>query len=44
MIDSDKLVTNITLDVGLNSKSTFNTALKKMVDIAHQLIELITWK
>jgi len=29
--DRDKLVTNIALDVGFNSKSTFNTAFKKMV-------------
>lgn len=29
--DSDKLITNIAFDVGFNSKSTFNTAFKKMV-------------
>ncbi len=29
--ESDKLVTNIAFDVGFNSKSTFNTAFKKMV-------------
>ena len=29
--DSDKLITNIAFDVGFNSKSTFNTAFKKIV-------------
>ncbi len=29
--DRDKLVTNIAFDVGFNSKSTFNTAFKKIV-------------
>ena len=29
--ESDELVTNIAIDVGFNSKSTFNTAFKKMV-------------
>lgn len=29
--DRSKLITNIALDVGFNSKSTFNTAFKKMV-------------
>lgn len=29
--NSDKLIINIALDVGFNSKSTFNSAFKKMV-------------
>lgn len=29
--DKNKLITNIALDVGFNSKSTFNTAFKKVV-------------
>ena len=29
--ESDKLITNIAFDVGFNSKSTFNTAFKKIV-------------
>ena len=29
--NSDKLITNIAFDVGFNSKSTFNTAFKKLV-------------
>jgi len=29
--DTDKLITNIAFDVGFNSKSTFNTAFKKVV-------------
>lgn len=31
LVESNDLVTNIALDVGFNSKSTFNTAFKKMV-------------
>ena len=31
LADSDKLVTTIAFDVGFNSKSTFNTAFKKVV-------------
>ncbi|MBU2971926.1 AraC family transcriptional regulator [Pseudoalteromonas sp. C2R02] len=31
LINSDKLITSIAFDVGFNSKSTFNTAFKKLV-------------
>ena len=31
LLDRDKLITNIAFDVGFNSKSTFNTAFKKIV-------------